>query len=105
MLNALVNVLLSQVKPVEEDQTSFIPLELFEFFYVLRKNNWKGVWQLDQFPFREDSIEMANHAIDFLKSIEKALDDLDMNALAEAQSRHDAIAALKIAQKALFGAL
>ena len=48
---------------------------------------------------------MANHAIDFLKSIGKALDDLDMKALAEAQSRHDAMGALKIAQKALFGAL
>ncbi len=84
---------------------SLHPLELFEFFYVLKKNNWQGVWQLDQFPFREDSIEMANHAIDFLKSVDKALDDIDMKALAEAQSRHDAMKALKIAQKALFGAL
>ena len=33
--------------------------------------------------FREDS-EMVNQAIDFLKSIEKALDDLDMKALQEA---------------------
>ena len=32
------------------------PIELFEFFHVLRKNNWEGVWQLDQFPFREDSV-------------------------------------------------
>ncbi len=84
---------------------SLHPMEIFEFFYVLRKNNWKGVWQLDQFPFREDSVEMANHAIDFLKSIDKALNDLDMKALSEAQSRHDAIGALKIAQKALYGAL
>ena len=84
---------------------SLHPIELFEFFYVLRKNNWEGVWQLDQFPFREDSIEMANHAIDFLKSIEKALDTLDMEALAKAQSNHDAMGALKIAQKALFGSL
>ena len=35
------------------------PIELFEFFYTLRKNNWEGVWQLDQFPFREDSVEAA----------------------------------------------
>jgi xylose isomerase len=32
-------------------------VETFEFFHVLRKNNWTGVWQLDQFPFREDSVE------------------------------------------------
>ena len=48
---------------------SLHPIELFEFFYVLRKNNWQGVWQLDQFPFREDSVEMANMAIDFLLSL------------------------------------
>ena len=54
------------------------PIEIFEFFYVLKKNNWEGVWQLDQFPFREDSVEMANQAIDFLKSIDKALNDLDI---------------------------
>ena len=34
-------------------------VETFEFFYTLRKNNWDGVWQLDQFPFREDSVEAA----------------------------------------------
>ncbi|MEI7352970.1 sugar phosphate isomerase/epimerase family protein, partial [Pectobacterium parmentieri] len=28
--------------------------EIFEFFYVLKINNWQGVWQLDQFPFREN---------------------------------------------------
>ena len=81
---------------------SLHPIELFEFFYVLRKNNWQGVWQLDQFPFREDSVEMANMAIDFLKSVDKALDDLDYDALSKAQANHDAMGALKIAQKALY---
>ena len=68
----------------------------------MKKNNWEGVWQLDQFPFREDSVQMANQAIDFLKSVDKALDDLDMKALQEAQSNHDAMTALKIAQKSLY---
>ena len=83
---------------------SLHPIELFEFFYVLRKNNWEGVWQLDQFPFREDSVATANHAIDFLKAAKRGLDTLDFDALQEAQDRHDAIGALEIAQKALFGA-
>lgn len=81
---------------------SLHPIELFEFFYVLRKNKWEGVWQLDQFPFREDSVEAATHAIDFLKAAGRGLDVLDIDALKEAQSKHDAIGALKIAQKALF---
>jgi xylose isomerase len=79
------------------------PIELFEFFYTLRKNDWGGVWQLDQFPFREDSVAAANWAIEFLKRIERGLDRLDMAALAEAQSRHDALAALALARDALFG--
>ena len=83
---------------------SLHPIELFEFFHVLRKNNWNGVWQLDQFPFREDSVETANHAIDFLKAVDRGLDALDVEALKAAQARHDAIGALRIAQKALFGA-
>jgi xylose isomerase len=79
------------------------PIELFEFFVTLRKNGWEGVWQLDQFPFREDSIAAADHAIDFLKTAERALDVLDWDALRAAQDKHNAIAALAIAQKALFG--
>jgi xylose isomerase len=79
------------------------PMELFEFFYTLRKNNWEGVWQLDQFPFRDDCVEAANLAIDFLKHIDKALDRLDFEAMAAAQERQDAMAASRIARDALFG--
>jgi xylose isomerase len=79
------------------------PIELFEFFYTLRKNKWEGVWQLDQFPFREDCVEAADMAIDFLKHIDGALDRLDWGALQAAQDRQDAMGAQKIARQALFG--
>ncbi len=79
------------------------PIELFEFFYTLRKNNWEGVWQLDQFPFREDCVEAANMAIDFLKHIDVALDRLDWDAMRAAQSRQDAMTAQRLARNALFG--
>ncbi|QQV77329.1 TIM barrel protein [Sphingomonas aliaeris] len=81
---------------------SIHPIELFEFFYTLRKNAWEGVWQLDQFPFREDSVEAANSAIGFLKAVERALDKLDFEAMQAAQDRQDAVAALKLAREALF---
>lgn len=80
------------------------PIELFEFFVVLKKNGWEGVWQLDQFPFREDSVAAARAAIRFLKRVGKGLDRLDLKALAAAQERQDAMAALELAQDALFGA-
>jgi xylose isomerase len=79
------------------------PIELFEFFYTLKKNSWVGVWQLDQFPFREDSVQAAKDAIAFLKRIDRGLDRLDMEALADAQARHDALAAHRLAQAALYG--
>ncbi len=79
------------------------PIELFEFFYTLRKNGWEGVWQLDQFPFREDAVAAANSAIRFLKSIERALDKLDFEAMQAAQDSHDAVTALTLAREALFG--
>lgn len=78
------------------------PIELFEFFYTLRKNDWHGVWQLDQFPFRENAVEAANSAIGFLKTIERALDKLDFDAMRAAQERHDAVTALGLAREALF---
>lgn len=78
------------------------PIELFEFFYTLRKNGWEGVWQLDQFPFREDSVQAARQAIDFLKAVERGLDKLDMKALQKFQDQHDALGAMKLVQQALF---
>jgi xylose isomerase len=81
------------------------PIELFEFFYTLRKNNWEGVWQLDQFPFREDSVAAARAAIDFLKAVDRGLERLDTDALQKAQEQHDALTALRIAQHALFSDL
>jgi sugar phosphate isomerase/epimerase len=78
--------------------------EIFEFFHVLRKNDWNGVWQLDQFPFREDSVEAARLAIHTLKRLHRALDRLDVEALDEAQQSQNAMAAQRIVQDALFGA-
>ena len=78
------------------------PIELFEFFYVLRTNGWDGVWQLDQFPFREDSVEAARTAIAFLKAVDRGLEKLDYVALQAAQDNHDAMAAMRIVHSALF---
>src|SRR6185503_14722399 len=80
-------------------------VETFEFFHTLRKNNWEGVWQLDQFPFREDSVEAAKQAIRFLKAVHQALDVLDDDALAAAQASHDALAAQKLVQKVLLSSM
>lgn len=79
--------------------------EIFEFFYVLKINNWDGVWQLDQFPFREDNVEAARLSIRFLKHIYRALDKLDIPALQAAQQRQDAMQAQRIIQNALLSSI
>lgn len=79
--------------------------EIFEFFYVLKINNWDGVWQLDQFPFREDHVEAANLSIRFLKHIYRALDKLDIAALQDAQREQNPLKAQKIIQNALLSSI
>ena len=79
--------------------------EIFEFFHTLRKNGWEGVWQLDQFPFREDVVDNARTSIRFLKALHRALDRLDEEALAEAQRRQDPLAAQRLVQDALLGCM
>jgi len=79
--------------------------ELFEFFYTLRINGWEGVWQLDQFPFREDTVKTAQASIRMLKAINRALDELDYEALAEAQNNQDAIEAQMLVQDVLLSSM
>jgi xylose isomerase len=76
-------------------------VEIFEYFHVLKVNGWEGVWNLDQFPFREESVENAKLSIRFLKAIQRALDLLDEDALAEAQAKQDALGAQRVIQDAL----
>ena len=79
--------------------------EVFEFFHTLRKNGWEGVWQLDQFPFREDVVDNARTSIRFLKALHRALDRLDEDALAEAQAGQDPLAAQRVVQDALLSCM
>jgi len=79
-------------------------VETFEFFYTLQQAGWNGVWQLDQFPFREDHVEAARVGIEVMRTIWRALQLLDVKALTEAQSRQDALAAQRIARTALLNA-
>ncbi|GAA4489656.1 TIM barrel protein [Actinoallomurus oryzae] len=79
-------------------------VETFEFFHTLDQAGWQGVWQLDQFPFRENSVEAARAGIEVMRTIWRALRILDTEALADAQARQDALAAQRIARAALLGA-
>jgi len=78
-------------------------METVEFLLVLRQHGWKGLWQLDQFPFREDPVAAARASIRTLTALHRVIDRLDLAALAAAQERHDALEAQRLVQDALFG--
>ena len=78
-------------------------IETLEFFLAVRKIGWDQPILLDQFPFREDTVEAARLSIDTIRAIDRAIDRLDVEALAEAQERQDALAAQRIVMELLLG--
>ena len=80
-------------------------METFEFFHALYEAGWDGVWQLDQFPFREDPVQAARDGIETMRGFHRALQLLDHEALRAAQHDQDALAAQRIAKAALYAGL
>lgn len=79
-------------------------VETLEFFYTLQSNGWEGVWQLDQFPFREDTADAARAGIEVMKTMWRACALIDDDALRAAQEAQDALAAQRIIRRALLAA-
>jgi xylose isomerase len=78
-------------------------VETLEFMHALRQINWQGPILLDQFPFREDPVEAARSSIRTIKALDRALDRIDLTALAAAQDRQDALAAQRLVLDMLLG--
>jgi xylose isomerase len=79
-------------------------LETLEFFYTLQDSGWTGVWQLDQFPFREDSAAAARAGIEVMQTFWRALQLIERAGLRAAQDAQDALAAQRIVRRALLSA-
>lgn len=79
-------------------------IETLEFFHTLRRNGWDGVWQLDQFPFRENSADAARAGIEVMQTLWRALQTIDEAELRAAQEAQDALAAQRIVRTALLSA-
>ena len=80
-------------------------VETFEFFHTLRRNNWQGVWQLDQFPFREDSVQAAKQAITLPQSPPPGARRPRRGGAGRGPGPHDALAAQKLVQKVLLSSM
>jgi xylose isomerase len=68
-------------------------IETLEFLLALRRHDWNGVWQLDQFPFREDPVKAAKQSIRVLRALNRVIDEIDHSRLAHAQQEQDALEA------------
>ncbi len=78
-------------------------IETLEFLHALRQINWQGPILLDQFPFREDPIKAARNSINTIRGLNSLLDRIDLNTLAAAQDRHDALEAQRIVMEMFLG--
>jgi xylose isomerase len=79
-------------------------IETLEFMHALRQIKWQGPLLLDQFPFRENAVQAARASIRTIRALDSTLDRLDLNALAAAQERQDALEAQRIVLTLLLGA-
>jgi xylose isomerase len=78
-------------------------IETLEFLHALRQIDWQGPLLLDQFPFREDPIEAAHSSIRTIRALDRLLDRIDLNSLAAARDRQDALEAQHIVMDMLVG--
>ena len=67
---------------------------------------WEGVWQLDQFPFREDPVQAAKDGVETMRGLPPGTAaGSTTRRLRAAQDAQDALLAQRIAKKALYSAL
>lgn len=78
-------------------------IETLEFFLAVRQIGWAEPILLDQFPFREDPVEAARRSVQTMQAIDRTLDRLDLDTLAEAQEHQDAVAAQRTVMELLLG--
>ena len=78
------------------------PIETLEFLLAVRRIGWDRPLLLDQFPFRDDPVKAARQSIDTIDAMLQFLDRIDVDALDDARSRHDALAAQRLVFDELF---
>jgi xylose isomerase len=78
-------------------------VETLEFLHVVRAIGWTDPLKLDLFPYREDRTAAVQESIETLRRLEERATQIDAQELADAQSRHDAMAVQSIMRKTLLG--
>ncbi|GAA2863971.1 sugar phosphate isomerase/epimerase family protein [Nonomuraea rubra] len=75
--------------------------ETVEYLLAVRRIGWDRPVLLDQFPFREDPVRALSESIRTIRALEQVCDRIDLEELADAQERQDALAAQAILWSAI----
>ncbi|GAA4986792.1 xylose isomerase [Nonomuraea thailandensis] len=75
--------------------------ETVEYLLAVRRIGWDKPVLLDQFPFREDPVRALSESIRTIRALEQVCDRIDLEELADAQERQDALAAQAILWSAI----
>ncbi len=68
-------------------------VEYIEMLFWLRETGYDGWYSMDQYPYREDGAGAINASVQFLRSLEKMMDDATMKEIRGLIQRGDAIEA------------
>jgi len=68
-------------------------VEYIEMLYWLRETGYDGWYSMDQYPYREDGAGAIDASVQFLRSLEKLMDDTVMEEIRGLIARGDAIEA------------
>lgn len=79
------------------------PWQTLELLATLRKHDYHGTIYFDTFPVREDPAAESAANVARVRRLEAMLDRLDMDRLADLQSRHDALGLQALLDDAAFG--
>ena len=79
------------------------PWQTLELLAALRRYDYRGTIYFDTFPVREDPAAESAANVARVRALEAILDRLDLERLAELQTRHDALGLQSLLDEATFG--
>ncbi|MBN1836193.1 MAG: sugar phosphate isomerase/epimerase [Spirochaetales bacterium] len=78
-------------------------VEYLELLFWLRETGYQGWYSMDQYPYREDAQGALRESVEFLKALERLLDERSMGEIRELLKRGDAVKSSEWIRKRVFG--
>lgn len=79
-------------------------IEYLELFYWLQKIGYQGYLSIDQYPYREDSLQAAQQSLDWMTMLERTASRIDPEKMDAILKDQDAVASTRYIREILLGA-